>query len=323
VKPIFIVGPHRTGSTLWHNIIAMSPGILRLAEPRFLSRPGQRDFLFFVKTQIGTLADDGNVERMVQLCVSGEKRPGLEGVFWRFHHLDAAAKAGLGRAMTESIKQSDRSLGAIARIIIEETTRFSGCSRACVKFPVDVGHLGELLEWFPDCKVVHITRDPRAVALSKSNDPYGTALRVLKHPRLASFIRRAMMGLVVAQYWWTARIHSKFQACSNYRLFRYEDLLADPERTLRELCEFIEVDFIETMLTPERGEHEHQASSLSGRQQKAFDPESATRWRSTMSTFDGRMILLLTRRSMKTLGYSGETHPVFKLDQTQRGTNLK
>lgn len=294
---------------------------MRLTEPRFLSRPGQRDFRSFLKTQIGTLADHHNVERMVELCLSGEKRPGLEGVFWRFQHLDAAGKAELGRAMIRRIEASDRSLGAIARIMIEETTRFSGFSRACVKFPVDVGHLGQLFEWFPDCRVVHITRDPRAVALSKSNDPYGTAVRVLKHPRLAWLIRRAMMGLVVAQYCWTAVIHSRFQARNNYRLFRYEDLLADPERTLRELCDFIEIEFMDAMLKPEQGQHEHQASSLSGRQQKAFDPESATRWRTAISRLDDRLILLLTRRSMRTLGYNGDTHPVFKLGESERRAN--
>jgi hypothetical protein len=34
---IFILGPHRSGSTLWHNLIAMWPGMMRLTDPRFLS----------------------------------------------------------------------------------------------------------------------------------------------------------------------------------------------------------------------------------------------------------------------------------------------
>jgi hypothetical protein len=166
--------------------------------------------------------------------------------------------------------------------------------------------------------VVHITRDPRAVAASKTNDPYGTALRVQRHPRLAWVIRKAMVALVIGQYWWTARIHRTFRSRSNYRLFRYEDLLADPERVLRELCEFIEVDFMEAMLTPERGRHEHQASSVSGRQQKAFDAASAMHWRKAISPLDDRLISLLTKGSMRILEYDPATHPVFQIAAQRR-----
>ena len=67
-------------------------------------------------------------------------------------------------------------------------------------------------------------------------------------------------------------MHLQLECLNNYRLFRYEDLLADPERVLRELCDFIETDFTEEMLEPQKGRHEHQPSSLTGKQQKAFDP---------------------------------------------------
>src|SRR5205823_12998315 len=116
-----------------------------------------------------------------------------------------------------------------AKILIEEITRFSGCARACVKFPVDIVHMPELLTWFPDCKIVHITRDPRAMAMSKTNDPSGTALRVVKHARLAWLIRMLNVYLVIAEYRHAARVHQQFQIRSNYRVFRYEDLLAEPE----------------------------------------------------------------------------------------------
>src|SRR5439155_4549605 len=129
----------------------------------------------------------------------------------------------------------------------------------------------ELLAWFPDCRVMHITRDPRAVAMSKTNDPSGTAIRVLNHPRLAWLIRKLSVWSVIAQYRQTARLHSRFQHLSNYKLFRYEDLLAEPERTLKEVCKFIEVEFKQELLHPEAGMHLHQPSSLTGKQQKAFD----------------------------------------------------
>jgi Sulfotransferase family len=248
---------------------------------------------------------------MVELCFAKTNLPGLDSTFWRFENIKVAEDPKLKQEIARRIKQSDRSLGAIARIFIEEITRFSGCERACVKFPVDVGHIPELLAWFPDCRIVHITRDPRAMAMSKTNDPSGTALKVLQHPRLAWLIRKVSVFLVIGQYRHAARIHLRFQHLSNYKLFRYEDLLAEPEKTVRRLCEFIDEQFSEDLLHPEKGIHEHQPSSLTGKQQKAFDPRAAVHWQGMIPAFDKWLINIMTRRSMRSLGYDPATHPIF------------
>jgi hypothetical protein len=314
-SPIFIVGPHRAGSTLWHNLISMCPGIMRLTDPRFLSDGRHKDFRYFLRTSVGELSVDQEVDKMVELCFAKKQLPGLDSTFWRFENIDAAGDSRLKKEISRRIKQSDRSLGAIARILIEEITRFSSCERACVKFPVDVGHIGELLTWFPDCRIMHITRDPRALAMSKTNDPSGTAIRLRQHPHLAGLIRKLSVWIVIAQYRGAARVHRRFQHLSNYKLFRYEDLLVEPEKTLRELCEFVDVKFSENLLHPEIGRHEHQPSSLTGKQQKALDASAAIRWQKVISAFDKWLITSLTKQSMTTLGYDPATHPIFRIDR--------
>ena len=311
-SPIFVVGPHRAGSTLWHNLISMCPGVMRLTDPRFLSDGRHKDFRYFLRTGVGDLSLDKEVDKMVELCFARKNLPGLDSTFWRFENIEVVGDPELQKQISRRVKGSDRSLGAIARILLEEITRFSGCERACVKFPVDVGHIPELLQWFPDCRVVHITRDPRAMAMSKTNDPSGTAITVLKHPRLAWLIRKLSVCLVIGQYQQAARIHRRFQHLSNYRLFGYEDLLAQPETTLRALCDFVDEGFSEDLLHPERGHHEHQPSSLTGRQQKAFDASAAVRWQKLIPAFDKWLITSLTKRSMRTLGYNPATHPIFR-----------
>jgi hypothetical protein len=313
--PIFIVGPHRSGSTLWHNLIAMCPGMMRLTDPRFLSDWTHKDFRYFLKTFVGDLSIDENVDNMVELCFSRRNLPGLNSTFWSFQNVKVADDPELKAEIALRIKQSDRSLGAIARIVLEEITRFSGCERACVKFPLDIGHTPELLAWFPDCRIVHITRDPRALAMSKTNDPSGTAIKVLEHPRLARLIRKLSIWFVIAQYLRTAQVHRRFRHISNYKLFRYEDLLAEPEKTLRELCEFIDVEFTEDLLHPETGFHEHQPSSLTGKQQKAFDVSAAVRWQDVIPTIDKWLITTLTKRSMRTLEYDPDMHPIFRINR--------
>lgn len=296
----------------------MASGILRLPEPRFLGRPRQRDFRFFLRTQVGNLADDNNVDRMIELCLSRRDLPGLGGAMWKFKGVAAVDDPKFAQALATRIKASDRSIGTVARILLEELTRFSGCTRVCVKFPVEVRHIPTLVRWFPDCRVVHITRDPRALAMSKANDPSGTAMKVAAHPRLAWGIRKAALTLVIKQYRLSARMHQRCKGMTNYRLFRYEDLLAGPRKTLIELCEFIQSDFDEEMLDPQRGQHEHQPSSITGKQQKGFDPAAAVRWRQVISPLDNWLILRSTRKAMRQLDYDPATHPVLRrVDKNQ------
>ena len=75
--------------------------------------------------------------------------------------------------------------------------------------------------------------------MSKSNDPSGTAIRLIEHPGFAWLIRKTSVCATITQYRLSAKLHGQIQRLGNYRLFRYEDLLADPERALRELCEFL------------------------------------------------------------------------------------
>ena len=216
-SPIFIVGPHRSGSTLWHNLLAMAPGVVRFAEPRFIGPKRQRDFGFFLRTQAADLSSDEDVDTMVELCLSRKPFPGLESAFWRFEGIGAAGNPSVRSAIADRIRASDRSVGSICRILVEEIVRGEGGERACMKFPVDVEHIPELVAWFPDCKVLHITRDPRALAMSKSNDPSGTALRILEHPRLAWLIRKLAVVHVVREYRQSARLHARLQGMNSNR----------------------------------------------------------------------------------------------------------
>ena len=156
------------------------------------------------------------------------------------------------------------------------------------------------------------TRDLAPDLQGSSNDPSGTAIKVAEHPRLAWLIKKMAVFLTIIQYRLSARLHLQFKGLKNYRLFRYEDLLAEPEKVLRQLCEFIQVDFRKEMLEPQKGQHEHQLSSLTGERQKAFDPRAGVRWRTVISRIDYWFISCLTGRSMKKFGYDPKTHPIFE-----------
>jgi len=248
-----------------------------------------------------------DVERLVNLMFSRDSIPGITGSFWHYD-IGEVYEPGFKKKVEDDIWESDRSLGAIFKIMLEEMTKRRGYTRFCAKFPVFVNFVPKLIEWYPECKIVHVTRDPRSVAASRTNDPGGTKMRIKRYPRLGFVMRRVMIFLSVAQYVWTSRLHQKYEGLKNYALFHYEDLLADPEQVVRRLCHFTETNFLPEMLDPKPA----QASSLTGRTSRGFNKEAAIHWKSMLSNREERLVWCLTRRSRKRFGYEGQKHPVFK-----------
>jgi hypothetical protein len=75
------------------------------------------------------------------------------------------------------------------------------------------------------------------------------------------------------------------------------------------------MEFTEDLLHPETGFHEHQPSSLTGKQQKAFDVSAAVRWQDVIPAIDKWLITGLTKRAMKIMDYDPDTHPIFRLNR--------
>ncbi len=309
-RPIFILGLRRTGSTLWHNIIAMDKTICRLTEMMFLE-PLHKDFRFFLKKYGANLDTKIDVAKIVDLILSKNSIKGINSAFWRFDIVKAATNQGFKEQLIDRIYKSDKSIKSFFKAIVEEVTLTSGYNRCCVKFPTWVNHISELLEWYPDCKIVHITRDVRATAISKAGDPSGTALLMKRHPSLKFLIRKFMMMQVAIQYYWSSLIHTSYRNHSNYALFKYEDLLQDPNTTINKLCEFIEIDFNKSMIMLEQGRHEHQPSSITGMRKKSIDRLAASRWMDVISPGEKKWLTLITRGSMKRFDFNTEHHPIY------------
>jgi len=110
-----------------------------------------------------------------------------------------------------------------------------GKSRWGDKDPGNMGRLDQVLGWFPDARIVHIVRDGRDACLSLVRQEFGGD--DLLH--CAEAWRE--------QVWWVRRI-GRIVGESQYFELRYEDLVEDPERTLRPLATFLGIDWSPDML---------------------------------------------------------------------------
>jgi hypothetical protein len=110
-------------------------------------------------------------------------------------------------------------------------------------YMLSVARIGRAL---PEARFIHLIRDGRDVALSQ------TARAINEQPPPPEQAAR-----------WVKRIQKSREQANQlggdrYIEARYEDLVRDPEPTLRRICEFVELDFDQRMLTY----YEHAAERL-------------------------------------------------------------
>jgi hypothetical protein len=135
-----------------------------------------------------------------------------------------------------------RSYVAAVRRVFRLYAARRGKSKYGDKTPGYVNHIGLLARLFPEARFVHMIRDGRDVALGYMEADWGPA----------TFAEAALH--------WKTRVERGRSAgrqvgSGRYREVRYEDLVADPEGTVRYLCSFVGVEFADIMLRYyERGE---------------------------------------------------------------------
>ncbi|NVL90280.1 MAG: sulfotransferase [Desulfobacterales bacterium] len=285
LRPVFIIGCPRTGSKMCMYVLNQCSNIDIMHEIHFLDPPWlHKDFVCTVKKEVGDLRKDSNIAKLIDLMYSGK----LFGAFWKRIDLNK-------KKLENAIMNSDRSFRAIFEVLLKEHALSRGKTIPGAKFPVHFSYLPIILEWFPECKVIHLIRDPRAIYSSqvkaRAKDRNSLPQNIL--------IRLKMLVYVNIIYRWAVRIHKRFEHLDNYYLSRYEDIVAEPGKYVKKLCEFLEIDFQEEMLWPPL----INSSYVIRDQTKGFDKEAINRWMQYTSSFSAKLICILNYKTMKEMGY--------------------
>lgn len=290
-RPVFIIGGSRTGSTMLKTILSMNPELCLTDELLFRSPPWiHRDLVRDIEIHVGPLDKAGALDRLLNLFYSGIP----VGWFW------SVSERLLDRDMLyEELSGRFLDLRTIFDAILVVRARMTNKTRIGAKFPMHYSFASLLMDWYPDCRLIHTTRNPKAVYASQ-------AVKYIKsdQSRLTkAFVRFQQFVHINIQISWTARLHRDLQGLPNYRLLRYEDLVLEPETQIRQLCDFLEIDFQPDMLKPEQF-----GSSFKdiGKKNRGIERSSIERWRTAISRPTAKTIDLLHRRAYRTLGYKND-----------------
>jgi hypothetical protein len=160
------------------------------------------------------------------------------------------------------------------------------------KTPLYMQHLDVLERAFPGARYVHIVRDGRDAAFS--------LLAMTRRPRF-NLSRPRGVGDFACAWRREVRAAQRFGRSHPYFELRYEDLVAEPESRLREVCAFLELEYEPAMLEYHRRED---PSLYADHPRLAQPPVPDTRsWRREMRPADAELFEAIAGDLLSELGY--------------------
>jgi len=170
-----------------------------------------------------------------------------------------------------------------------------GAQRWGDKSPIYAGCMDLLAGIFPMAQFVHIIRDGRDVALSM--------LRAYRERRFF-YVDLYYAAQIWKQRVSRARMSGRRLGPDRYYELRYEQLTAEPEALLREICNFLGEVYVPAVCEPHKIAPEHYHSTgihVATRQPPTT--RSVGRWRVEMEPSDERLVENVAGDLLKELGY--------------------
>ena len=282
------MGFSRTGSTLLQRVLNSHSDVYLLPELHFLwPKSIHKDFVTVVRSRFGERISEENVDQLIDLMYSKEIRRGVWRCFEKYN-LDR-------KIMREKLIASDRSIRGIFKALMETICLTHKRKIIGSKFPVHYSYIDTLLAWYPKCRIIHTVRDPRAIF----NSQY------YKHLRKANGRGKYSIGItqfihVNRSIRGVRKMHDRLKSSDNYHVVRYEDIVINPEKTIKNICRFLNLEFEELMLKPEMTVN----TSLNVRKkEKGIKKTSIYAWKNKMPRGLSRLLLKMNRAFMNSFGY--------------------
>jgi hypothetical protein len=268
--PIFIGGVERSGTSLLYALLASHPNIAMTRRTNL--------WPFFYQ-QYGNLANPDNLDRLLTAWKTYRR-------VWVLHpDLEALRK---------EFYRGETSYERLFTLLWEQFAVQMGKPRWGDKSLNTERYADVIFDAYPGARILHIVRDPR--------DRFASALKRWK-------VIRGGVGSGTGM--WLDSVRTGYRNMrrypNQYRFVRYESLAAQPEKIMREICDFIGENYDPAMLTMRGAENfrdEGGNSSFEQREPGTISTSSVGRYHKYLSPRWIAYMQTIAGREMKSLDYA-------------------
>lgn len=298
---LFVVGRPRTGSTLLQHVLNRSPHVCLAPETHFFRRARHLG----LADRLRDAREDADIRALVADLYTPDAYSGKGLWNWLRRNVPEAAFA-------ERLAATDRTLRGLfalgLQVYAEHRCESAQPLLLGEKTPEHLANVPELRAWFPDARVIHTFRDPRAIFTSelrrRQAGRWGLKRRLPWLPDVVGdpLLTPIEMGHTALTWRRAARLDARYrrELGEQYLLVRFEDLIARPEAELQRICTFLEIPFTPSLLEARRTGSSYTADRHAG---EGFDPDAADRWRRHISPAAARFLGGALRADMDRYGY--------------------
>jgi sulfotransferase family protein len=272
-RPVFIVGAPRSGTTMLAALLGAHSWFACGPETHFFNKikPNQFD---------SATSDREWPRKATELIMS----------LTLAHQRVADLYEFSAHELNTFLASRPRTIASMVEALTEQYAARNGKRRWAEKTPNHLLHLRQLRSAFPEAQVIRIIRDPRDSAASMRGLPEGSD---------------SILANAFAWHEWHRQSRDFFDIDQNHITVHYEDLVLQPETTLKELCRFLSVPFeltmLETSISGAAVSSKHEPWKTRAAQR--LDASRVQAWKRTLPSNTRRAVDFVCLEGMLEFGY--------------------
>ena len=187
--------------------------------------------------------------------------------------------------------------------LVSDYMKAKGKRMVVLKTPDDAANVLFLLQFLPNGRYIHICRDGRDVACStigRKDTKLGQGIR--------GYGKLSAINAIHRWCEWETHLRSTFASNPevSHMFLTYENLVFNPERELRRVCDYLNINYEASMLDYSLVEHDlpdWEAGSTDVKSKKSLDTTSVGRWKRDLSRREMKAIDRYYSADLIRLGY--------------------
>lgn len=274
--PIFVVGAPRSGTTLLQRMLR--------SHPRISSPTGESHFIIPLHRRAAEFGDLGSKDNVLRV-LNEMRRLQTDFIDTDFHGMRFDAPALADEFHAKGIRTVQGLIGAV----FQKNAEGEGKVRWLDKTPYYVLHLPKILELYPDAQFVHIIRDGRDSVLS-----------MLERSRDLCVYNTYHGAKLWQQFVEVGQIEGKKLGNKIYFELHYEDILAEPDRMMRSVCEFLDEEFSDSVIHFQKSTDPNTKTPLL---KKELQTNNQDKWKTLMTQEQIRVFESAAGNTLQYCGY--------------------